>query len=159
MLEKDATWVAIGFILFILLLVYFKVPGQITKILDNRADKIRSELDEAKKLREEAQSMLADFKKKNKEAEKNAKALIDEAKKLAKNYEKEAKSKFDENMERRKKLLDEKLKRAEVEALNQIKNDITDIVFDAIDKSLSNNNINKKASDRIIDSGIKEITK
>jgi len=159
MLEKDATWVAIGFILFILLLVYFRVPGQITKILDNRADKIRSELDEAKKLREEAQSMLADFQKKNKEAEKNAKALIDEAKKLAKNYEKEAKSKFDENMERRKKLLDEKLKRAEVEALNQIKNDITDIVFDAIDKSLSNNNINKKASDRIIDSGIKEITK
>jgi F-type H+-transporting ATPase subunit b len=159
MLEKDATWVAIGFILFILLLVYFKVPGQITKILDNRADKIRSELDEAKKLREEAQSMLADFQKKNKEAEKNAKTIIDEAKKLAKNYEKEAKSKFDENMERRKKLLDEKLKRAEVEALNQIKNDITDIVFDAIDKSLSNNNINKKASDRIIDSGIKEITK
>ncbi len=159
MLEKDATWVAIGFILFILLLVYFKVPGQITKILDNRADKIRSELDEAKKLREEAQSMLADFQKKNKEAEKNAKTIIDEAKKLAKNYEKEAKSKFDENMERRKKLLDEKLKRAEVEALNQIKNDITDIVFDAIDKSLSNNNINRKASDRTIDSGIKEITK
>lgn len=159
MLEKDATWVAIGFVLFILLLVYFKVPGQITRILDNRADKIRSELDEAKKLREEAQSMLADFQKKNKEAEKNAKAIIDEAKKLAKNYEKDAKSKFDENMERREKLLDEKLKRAEVEALNQIKNDITDIVFDAIDKSLSNNNIKREASNRIIDSGIKEITK
>jgi F0F1-type ATP synthase membrane subunit b/b' len=87
------------------------------------------------------------------------KRLLMKQKKLAKNYEKEAKSKFDENLERRKKLLDEKLKRAEVEALNQIKNDITDIVFDAIDKSLSNNNINKKASDRIIDSGIKEITK
>tara|TARA_E500000178_G_scaffold52718_3_gene48631 strand:- start:14159 stop:14638 length:480 start_codon:yes stop_codon:yes gene_type:complete len=159
MLEKDATWVAIGFILFILLLVYFKVPGQITKILDNRANKIRSELDEAKKLREEAQAMLADFQKKNKDAEKNAKALIDEARKLAKNYEKDAKSKFDENMERRKKLLDEKLKRAEVEALNQIKNDITDIVFDAIDKSLSNNNINSEASDKIINNGIKEITK
>ncbi len=159
MLEKDATWVAIGFILFILLLVYFKVPGQITKILDNRANKIRSELDEAKKLREEAQAMLTDFQKKNKDAEKNAKALIDEARKLAKNYEKDAKSKFDENMERRKKLLDEKLKRAEVEALNQIKNDITDIVFDAIDKSLSNNNINSEASDKIINNGIKEITK
>ncbi|MGB0573825.1 MAG: ATP F0F1 synthase subunit B [Hyphomicrobiales bacterium] len=159
MLEKDATWVAIGFVLFILMLIYFKVPGQITKILDNRAEKIKNELDEAKKLREEAQAMLADFQKKNKEAEKSAKALIDEAKKIAKNYEKEAKSKFDENMERRKKLLDEKLKRAEVEALNQIKNDITDIVFDAIDKSLSNNNINKDASDRIIETGIKEITK
>ncbi len=158
MLEKDATWVAIGFVLFILMLIYFKVPGQITKILDNRAEKIKNELDEAKKLREEAQAILADFQKKNKEAEKSAKALIDEAKKIAKNYEKEAKSKFDENMKRRKKLLDEKLKRAEIEALNQIKNDITDIVFDAIDKSLSNNNINKDTSDRIIDNGIKEIT-
>ncbi len=159
MLEKDATWVAIGFILFILMLIYFKVPGQITKILDNRAEKIKNELDEAKKLREEAQAILADFQKKNKEAEKSAKALIDEAKKIAKNYEKEAKLKFEESLERRKKLLDEKLKRAEVEALNQIKNDITDIVFDAIDKSLSNNNINKDASDRIIETGIKEITK
>ena len=56
MLEKDATWVAIGFVLFIFMLIYFKVPGQITKILDNRAEKIKNELDEAKKLREEAQS-------------------------------------------------------------------------------------------------------
>ncbi|MEL0184430.1 MAG: ATP F0F1 synthase subunit B [Hyphomicrobiales bacterium] len=159
MLEKDATWVAIGFILFILMLIYFKVPGQITKILDNRAEKIKNELDEARKLREEAQAILADFQKKNNEAEKSAKALIDEAKKIAKNYEKEAKLKFEESLERRKKLLDEKLKRAEVEALNQIKNDITDIVFDAIDKTLSNDNINKDASDKIIDSGIKEITK
>jgi F-type H+-transporting ATPase subunit b len=159
MLEKDATWVAIGFILFILMLIYFKVPGQITKILDNRAEKIKNELDEARKLREEAQAILADFQKKNNEAEKSAKALIDEAKKIAKNYEKEAKLKLEESLERRKKLLDEKLKRAEVEALNQIKNDITDIVFDAIDKTLSNDNINKDASDKIIDSGIKEITK
>ena len=159
MLEKDATWVAIGFILFILMLIYFKVPGQITKILDNRAEKIKNELDEARKLREEAQAILADFQKKNNEAEKSAKALIDEAKKIAKNYEKEAKLKFEQSLKRRKKLLDEKLKRAEVEALNQIKNDITDIVFDAIDKTLTNDNINKDASDRIIDSGIKEITK
>jgi F-type H+-transporting ATPase subunit b len=159
MLEKDATWVAIGFILFILMLIYFKVPGQITKILDNRAEKIKNELDEARKLREEAQAILADFQKKNNEAEKSAKALIDEAKKIAKNYEKEAKLKLEDSLERRKKLLDEKLKRAEVEALNQIKNDITDIVFDAIDKTLSNDNINKDASDKIIDSGIKEITK
>ena len=70
MLEKDATWVAIGFVMFILLLVYFKVPGQITKILDSRAQKINDELEEAKKLREEAQTVLAEFQKKNKEAEK-----------------------------------------------------------------------------------------
>ena len=64
MLEKDATWVAIGFVMFLLLLVYFKVPGQITKILDSRAQKINDELEEAKKLREEAQTVLAEFQKK-----------------------------------------------------------------------------------------------
>ncbi|MGI9312013.1 MAG: ATP F0F1 synthase subunit B, partial [Alphaproteobacteria bacterium] len=73
MLEKDATWVAIGFILFILLLIYFKIPNQITKILDDRSKKIKDELDEAKRLREEAQTILSEFQKKNTEAEQTAK--------------------------------------------------------------------------------------
>ena len=61
MLEKDATWVAIGFILFILLLIYFKIPNQIIKILDDRSKKIKDELDEAKRLREEAQTILSKY--------------------------------------------------------------------------------------------------
>jgi F-type H+-transporting ATPase subunit b len=76
MLEKDATWVAIGFILFILMLIYFKIPNKIFTILDNRAQKIKNELDEAKRLREEAQTILSEFQKKNTEAEKLLRQLL-----------------------------------------------------------------------------------
>ena len=159
MLEKDATWVAIGFILFILLLIYFKIPNQIIKILDDRSKKIKDELDEAKRLREEAQTILSEFQKKNTEAEQTAKTIIDNAKKLAKNYEKEAKEKFDQNVVRKKKLLDEKLNRLESDAINQIKDNITDIVLETVKSSVKGSNIKPKVSQDIIDQGIEQIGK
>ena len=67
------------------------MPGQITKILDSRAQKINDELEEAKKLRKEAQTVLAEFQKKNKEAEKTAKTIIEDAKKIAKTMKKKQK--------------------------------------------------------------------
>ena len=157
MLEKDATWVAIGFILFILLLIYFKIPNQITKILDDRSKKIKEELDEAKRLREAAQTILSEFQKKNTEAEQTAKTIIDNAKKLAKNYEKDAKDKFDQNVVRKKKLLDEKLNRLENDVINQIKDNITDIVLETVKNSVKGNNIKPKVSQEIIDQGIEQI--
>tara|TARA_Y100000590_G_scaffold468240_1_gene650264 strand:+ start:16263 stop:16742 length:480 start_codon:yes stop_codon:yes gene_type:complete len=159
MLEKDATWVAIGFVLFILLLIYFKIPKTVGKLLDDRAKMINDELEEATKLREEAQAILSDFQKKQKYAEKLAKDLINNAKKAAKNYEKEAKEKFDESILRRKKLIDEKLKNAEIEAVNEIKNNLSDIVLSAVEKSLSNGNIKDKAAIDILNEGIDQIKK
>ena len=159
MLEKDATWVAIGFVLFILLLIYFKIPKTVGKLLDDRAKMINDELEEATKLREEAQAILSDFQKKQKDAEKLAKDLINNAKKAAKNYEKEAKEKFDESILRRKKLIDEKLKNAEIEAVNEIKNNLSDIVLSAVEKSLSNGNIKDKAAIDILNEGIDQIKK
>ena len=159
MLEKDATWVAIGFVMFLLLLVYFKVPGQITKILDSRAQKINDELEEAKKIRKEAQTVLAEFQKKNKEAEKTAKTIIEDAKKIAKNYEKEAKIKLEESLERKKKLLDEKLKRAESEAVSAIKEEVSEVVFEAVSKSITSDNIKSSSYDQMLEDGIKQIRK
>ena len=159
MLEKDATWVAIGFILFVLLLIYFKIPNQIFKILDNRSQKIKGELDEAKRLREEAQTILSEFQKKNTEAEQTAKTIIDNAKKLAKNYEKDAKDKFDQSVVRKKQLLDEKLSRLENDAINEIKDNITEIVLETVKSTVTINNIKPKASQDMIDQGIKQIGK
>ncbi len=159
MLEKDATWVAIGFVMFLLLLVYFKVPGKIAKILDNRAKKISDELEEAKKLREEAQTVLAEFQKKNKEAEKSAKEIIDEAKKIARNYEKEAKIKLEDSLERKRKLLDEKLRRAETDAISAIKEEVSEVVFEAVSKSITAANIKQSSYDKILADGIKQIKK
>ena len=69
----DATfWSFVGLIVFIGIVLYLKVPAMVTKSLDERADKIRDELDEARKLREEAQALLAQYQGKRQEAEKEA---------------------------------------------------------------------------------------
>lgn len=72
--------VLLGFLLFIAVLFYFKVPGMIGKALDDRADGIKSDLDEAKALREEAQSLLASYERKQKEVQEQADRIVAHAK-------------------------------------------------------------------------------
>ena len=80
MFSDPSFWVGVSFVLFVLLIVYFKVPGQMTKALDDRADRIRQELDDAQKLREEAQALLAEYQRKRTEAEKEAEDIVTQAK-------------------------------------------------------------------------------
>ena len=72
-------WVMIAFFAFIALLLYYRVPGMVTKALDARADAIRNELDEARRLRHEAQALPADYQRKSREAVDEAKAILDPA--------------------------------------------------------------------------------
>ena len=77
----DATfWAMIALFIFIGVVIYMKVPGMIAKALDERAAKIRNDLDEARRLREEAQQLLVEFQKKRKEAEKEAADMVAAAK-------------------------------------------------------------------------------
>ena len=73
-------WVLVAFVAFLALLLYYKVPAIVAKALDDRADAIRKELDEARKLREEAQSLLSDYQRKAREAETEAQSIIEQAK-------------------------------------------------------------------------------
>ncbi len=76
-MELDATfWAFIALLIFIGVLVYVKVPGQIAKALDNRADKIRNELEEARRLRDEAKELLAEYQRRRKEAEAEANQIV-----------------------------------------------------------------------------------
>ncbi len=69
----DATfWATVALVIFLGIMIYVKVPGMITKSLDDRADRIRDELEQARRLREEAQELLAEYQRKRKEAEKEA---------------------------------------------------------------------------------------
>lgn len=72
--------VLIAFILFIGVIFYFKVPGMITGLLDKRAEGIQSELDEARALREEAQTLLASYERKQKDVQDQAEKIVDAAK-------------------------------------------------------------------------------
>ena len=76
LLLNPAFWVGLCFGLFLLLLIYKKVPATIIAALDKRADLILSELDEARRLREEAQALLADYERKQRGAEKEAESII-----------------------------------------------------------------------------------
>ena len=64
-----SAWALVGLLLFLALIAYLKVPGTVGASLDKRADNIRKELDDARKLREEAQSLLADYQRRRQEAE------------------------------------------------------------------------------------------
>jgi F-type H+-transporting ATPase subunit b len=77
MLYEAEFWVAVGFFLFVGVLLYMKVPGLLSKSLDERADTIRKELDEARRLREEAQDLLADYQRKQREADAEAQAVAE----------------------------------------------------------------------------------
>ena len=100
MLSTPDFWVGVSFLLFIGVLIWKKVPSMITKALDDRAERISNELEEAKKLREEAQAMLADYQRKKAEAEKEADNIVAQAKSEAESYAAEAREKLAESLER-----------------------------------------------------------
>ena len=121
-LLKDAEfWVGIALLIFIGLLVYLKVPGAAAKALDSRAAKIQAELDEAKRLREEAQALLAQIKNQREDAERTAAEMLANAELEAKRLEVEAEAKLKEQIKRRAELAERKIANAEAAAAAEVK--------------------------------------
>ena len=92
--SDPSSWVLVAFIIFVIIALVIKAPSMIAKLLDGEIDKIKSELDNARKLKEEANSLLADYERKVQSADEEAKAIIDQAKEIAKNHEEESKLKL-----------------------------------------------------------------
>ncbi|MCI5076659.1 F0F1 ATP synthase subunit B [Oricola sp.] len=128
----DATfWALISLLIFLGIVLYVKVPSTIANALDDRADKIRNELEEARKLREEAQALLAEYQKKRKEAEKEAADIVDAAKREADMITTEAKQKTDEYVARRTALAEQKIAQAEADALSEVRGSAVDMALAA----------------------------
>ncbi len=134
MLHQAETWVAVAFVLFVALAIYLKVPGMVAKMLDERADKIGRELAEAKKLREEAQALLAEYQKKRVEAEKDAANIVAQAKVEAEFYSVETRKKLAETIERRTKQAAQKIAQAEAAAVKEVRTVATDAAIAAATK-------------------------
>ena len=134
MLRDPATWVAVSFVLFIGLGVYLKVPAMLAKMLDERADKISKELAEARKLREEAQALLAEYQKKRSEAEKDAANIVAQAKVEAESYSVETRQKLAETIERRTKQAAQKIAQAEAAAIKEVRTTATEAAIAAASK-------------------------
>ena len=136
MLSQPDFWVGVSFVLFLVLLVYLKVPGLVAKALDERADAIQQELDEAKRLREEAQAVLADYERKKIEAEADVEKIIAQAKREAEIYGEEARRKMQEQIERRSRLAEQKIAMAEVAAVKDVRAAAADLAVEAATRVL-----------------------
>lgn len=121
MLLEAEFWVAVAFVIFIA--IAWKAGGlsAMTKGLDGRANRIRHELDEAKRLREEAAAVLADYKRRQVEAEKEAQAIVANAREEAQRAADEGQRKLDEFLARRTKAADTKIAQAEAQAEAQVR--------------------------------------
>ncbi len=155
-LTNPAFWVAIAFLVFLGVIFYYGAPRAIGKALDARAEAIRNELDEARRLRDEAQSLLADYQRKSREAESEAKAIVEQAKREAEALAAETRQNLTESVERRTKLAEEKIARAEAQALSEVRGVAVENAIAAAEKILKERATGATAS-TLIDSSISDL--
>ena len=150
--HKPETWVLVAFILFIALLVYLKVPKMIAGMLDGRAAKISADLTEAKKLRQDAEALVAEYKKKRTEAEKDAAEIVATARREAEAYAAEQKKRMGVELERRVKQAEQKIAQAEAAAIKDVRNAATDLAMKAAAQLVSTTASGAKGAKLIDDS-------
>ncbi len=131
-MEFDSSfWAFVALILFMVLIFFLKVPGMITRSLDDRSDKIRKDLEEARRLREEAQQLLAEYQRKRKEAEQEAEAIVEAAKHDAAAMAADAERKVQASIDRRTALAEQKIAQAEAQAVAEVKAKAVDVAVAA----------------------------
>lgn len=130
-------WAQVALVIFLGIVIYLKLPGMITKSLDSRAQKIAADLDAAKKLREEAQSLLAEYQKKRQAAEAEAQEIVAAARREAEALALEAKQKTEEYVQRRTAISEQKIKQAEADAINAVRSAAVDLAVAAAEKLIA----------------------
>jgi F-type H+-transporting ATPase subunit b len=156
MLATPEFWVLVSFVLFIGLIVYLKVPGKVTAMLDERAERISRELDEARKLREEAQGLLADYERKRRDADKEAEAIIAQAREEAEAFAVETRQKLVEMVERRGHMAEEKIAQAEAQAVKEVRAAAAELAIAAATRIISDEVQGAKA-DQLVDASIADL--
>jgi F-type H+-transporting ATPase subunit b len=157
MFEIDAEfWVAVSFFIFLGILAYVGVWGKVTGALDHRSDRIKAELDEARRLREEAQTLLAHYQQKQKDAESEAAAILTNAKADAERMTQEAEVKMTEFVARRTKMAETKIAQAEAQAMADVRSAAVDAAVAAAERILKDSTKGKIAED-LLASGIQDV--
>lgn len=148
--------VTLSFLLFVGVLFYFKVPAMLGKLLDKRAASIKSDLDEARALREDAQSILASYERKQKEVQEQADLIVANAKREAEAAAEQAKHDLQMSIARRLKAAEDQISSAESAAVKEVRDKAATIAIaaagDVIAKQMA-------AADRakLVESSIAEV--
>ncbi len=156
MFQDPTFWVLVAFIGFIGVLVYFKVPGMVTKALDARAEKIQMDLEEADALLKEAQDLLASYQKKQRDSSDESQAIQARAREEAKRILENGRLRLEESLQRREKLAMDRITQAEASALSEIQALTVDIALDATHELLATNVSDDKAN-AMLNDAIKEL--
>ena len=151
-------WTFVGLILFFALVFYVKAPAKVGKNLDDRADRIRKEIEEARELKEEAKQQLAEYQRRRREAEEEAKDIIAAAKREADSLLKEARQRNEDYVERRTAMAELKISQAESDAIAEVRASAVNIAVDASARIIADRNA-KTASGLFIDQSIAEVRK
>ena len=152
----DATfWVAISFFIFIGVLIYLKIPQKINNSLNNEINKMKKELDEAEKLKEEAKNLFAGYENKIDKSKKETKEIIDSAKKESEKAIIEKTKKFHQIIEERKKNTEQKIVQMKENALKEIKNISVKISIEAVE-NLIKNSIDKNKLENLYNKSLEQ---
>jgi F-type H+-transporting ATPase subunit b len=157
-LQETENWVALGFLLFLGLLAYLGVHHKLVASLDQRQSRIKGELDEARRLRDEAQALLAEFERKGREAEGEAAAIIASAKAEAERLAAEAKTRMEDFVVRRTKMAETKITQAETQALADVRAAAADAAVAAAEKILAVS-AKGQVAESLLKQGIEDVKK
>lgn len=148
MIYDASFWAALSFVLFVAL-IYKPVARMLGKGLDGRSERIQTELDEALKLKEEAQAILANYQRDQRAASEEIDAIMKRAKEEAKRIADQAQEKLEHEIQRRIDMAEQKISQAEVDVINELRDNAVDITSSAA-RSLILENLNKDLTEDII---------
>ena|SRR5436853_887321 len=156
MFAEPEFWVAVAFVIFVGILVYVGVPKMLVSALDDRGKRVQAELDEARRLKEEAQKLLAEYKAKQRQADEEAAAIIEGAKTEAERIAAESKVKMEEFVTRRTKIAETKIAQAEAQAVADVRAAAAEAAAAAAEKILTDS-VKGNVADALLARGIGDV--
>jgi len=152
----DTFWVGVALAILIAIMIYMGVHKSIAKQLDDRAAKIQADLDEARRLKEEAEALLAAYRTKQQEAEREAAGIIEGAKAEASRIAAEAKAKMEEFVVRRTRMAENKIAQAEAQAMADVKAAAADAAVEAAGRILRDK-VSGPVANGLLEQGIADL--
>ena len=155
MVFDSAFWVAVSFVIFIGVLIYFKIPQKIIEVLDKMIVDIKNEIDESEKLRTESKMLLNNAQKKLDNAKNETKEILDQAKKDSENLIIEMNDKFHKSSEIKKNIASSKISQMKDTAIKEIKNTSIRLAIDSVKKVIGES-VDKSKLDNLFSKNLKE---
>ena len=156
MFAEPEFWVAVAFVILMGVFAYFGIHRTVLKTLDHRSERIRAELDDARRLKEEAAKLLAEYKTRHATAEREAEGIIASARAEAERIAAEAKTKLEDFVARRTKTAESKIALAEAQALADVRAAAAEAAVTAASTILSQS-VKGPVADDLLAKGIAEV--